>query len=69
MKGGEKMPGFWELLKSSVLVQAIITLVLLLTIVYMYIVGLEVPDTLSAAFMAVLGFYFGSKVQTTIQGR
>lgn len=63
------MDKFWDLLKSSVLVQAVITLVLLLTIVYMYIAGIEVPDTLTSAFMAVLGFYFGSKVQTTVQGR
>lgn len=63
------MTTFWELLKSSVLVQAVITLVLLVVICYMYVVGQEVPDTLTSAFMAVLGFYFGSKVQTTIQGR
>lgn len=63
------MEKLWDLLGTSVLVQAAITLVLLITICYMYISGMEVPDTLNAAFMAILGFYFGSKVQNTIQRR
>lgn len=57
------MDGFWELLKTSVIVQAVITLVLLGTIAYMYATGQEVPDQLVNFFAVVLGFYFGSKVE------
>ena len=57
------MANFWSLFKESVIVQALIALVLLVTICYMYVVGMEVPDTLVIAFGAVLGFYFGSKVE------
>lgn len=63
------MEKLWDLLGTSVLVQAAITLALLMTICYMYISGLEVPDALLNAFMVILGFYFGSKVQNTIQRR
>ena len=60
------MSNFWSLFKESVIVQAIITLILLVTICYMYVTGLEVPDTLGIAFGTVLGFYFGSKTQASI---
>ena len=63
------MSNFWELFKSSVIVQAIIALVLLITICYMYANGQDVPEQLFGAFMLVLGFYFGSKVQTSIMKR
>jgi len=60
------MKGFWELFKSSVIVQAIIALMLLGTICYMYATGQSVPENLITFFGVVLGFYFGSKVQTSI---
>jgi len=41
--------------------QAIIALVLLSVISYLYIVGKEVPEALVQAFMLVLGFFFGSR--------
>ena len=60
------MKRFWELFKSSVIVQAIIALMLLATICYMYATGQAVPENLTMFFGVVLGFYFGSKVQTSI---
>lgn len=68
-EGGDDVNKLWELLGTSVLIQAAITLALLITICYMYIVGTEVPDPLWNAFMVILGFYFGSKVQNQIQRR
>jgi len=63
------MKGFWELFKSSVIVQALIALILLATICYLYATGQEVPGQLTTFFGVVLGFYFGSKVQTSIMRR
>ena len=57
------MKGFWKLFAESVIIQAIITLVMLATICYMFVTGQQVPETLLSAFMLVLGFYFGSKVE------
>ena len=55
-----------ELLRESVLVQATLALLLSGTIVYLVVVGQPIPETLLSAFWAVLGFYFGSKVQQAI---
>ena len=57
------MKAFWELFRESVIIQAAIALVLLVTIAYMYATGQEVPDQLVIFFSVVLGFYFGSKVE------
>lgn len=61
------MNKFWELVKESVIVQGTVTLIMVGTICYMYVNGLEVPDALTVAFGTILGFYFGSKSQNTIQ--
>jgi len=58
---GEQMKNFWKLFRESVIMQAIIALVLLSVISYLYIVGKEVPEALVQAFMLVLGFFFGSR--------
>lgn len=63
------MSRFWDLFKASVIVQALIALVLLVTICYMFATGQEVPGQLQNFFAIVLGFYFGSKVQTSIMRR
>ena len=67
MKGGEIMNKFWELFGQSVIVQALVTLAMVITICYMYVSNQEVPESLVLAFGTVLGFYFGSKSQNTIQ--
>ena len=61
------MDGFWQALRESVILQALMTLGLLGTIVYLYIAGRPVPQELTTAFMLILGFYFGSKTQAQLQ--
>jgi len=60
------MDTFWKLLQESVIVQALITLVLVIAVAYLSIAGREVPDLLSTSLMLVLGFYFGQKTQQQI---
>ena len=60
------MSKFLDLLRESVIVQAAITLCLVVTVCYLTATGQAVPELLSTALMLVLGFYFGSKVQAQI---
>lgn len=53
---------FWELLKESTIFQGMVTLLLIATICYMFIVGYEVPDELFNIVFTVLAFWFGQKV-------
>lgn len=57
---------FYQLLRDSVLVQATVTLMLIGTILYMYVVQEPVPDDLMSITMLVVGFWFGSKSQAGI---
>lgn len=57
------MAKFWELVAESVILQAILALMFGGTVCYMYVVGLEVPDTLVTLLGAIIGFYFGGKTQ------
>lgn len=57
-----------DLIKSSVLTQAIITFMVLAIDAYMYIAGRAVDDKLWALTTLVVGFYFGSKIGI-VQGR
>ena len=63
------MKEFWGLFRESVIVQAVITLVLLVTICVMYATKQAVPNELINFFAVVLGFYFGSKTQASIMRR
>lgn len=60
---------FWKLFAESVIVQAVVTLLLIATICYMFIVGKEVPDSLVQITMLVVGFWFGSKAQQVINSK
>jgi len=53
---------FYELLKESVILQAVLTISIWGVVLYMIVVGKSLPDLLVAAANLVLGFYFGSKV-------
>lgn len=61
--GGMVMTRFWDLLKDSTLFQGFITLALVGTTCYLWIMGYEVPQELWTADTIVLGFFFGSKAQ------
>jgi hypothetical protein len=52
-----------KLLRESVIVQASVTLILTIALVYMLLLGREVPEMLISMTMLVYGFYFGSKSQ------
>lgn len=57
------MNEFWTLVRESVILQAIITLALIGTVIYLVVSGIEVPDLISSLTLLVVGFYFGSKVE------
>jgi hypothetical protein len=57
-----------ELLKTSVLTQALVTLIVLVVDCYLIIAGENVPPELWGITSLVIGFYFGSKVGI-IQGQ
>ena len=61
------MDKFWELFKDSYIVQAVIALVLVVTIVYLYVTHQDVPEALINFVALILGFYFGSKSQQTLK--
>ena len=61
------MSTFYLLMKQSVIVQALITLIIVSTISYLYIVGRNVPNDLINIVVLILGFYFGSKSQQRVE--
>jgi len=56
-----------ELLRESVLIQAIITLILVCAVSLMAVRGDAPPDWMIQVLMVVIGFYFGSKTERAIQ--
>jgi hypothetical protein len=58
---------FWSLVKESVIVQGIMTLMLVGTICYLCVAGREVPILLTNLVLIVVGFYFGAK--SKVNGR
>ena len=56
------METFWTLLKESVILQAVLTIGIWAAVIYLIVVGQEVPEVLTMAANLVLGFYFGSKL-------
>jgi len=58
------MGTFWELLRESVIVQAIVTLALVLAYIALAVQGIAIPDGLHSLTILALGFYFGSKTGT-----
>jgi len=57
------MSKFWQLLEESVIVQALVTLALTGSVVYLTVSGQAVPDSLLNLTLVALGYYFGSKTQ------
>ena len=54
---------FLEYLRESVIVQAVITVAVIVTVCYLYATSQTVPSELLSILYVVIGFYFGSKVQ------
>ena len=61
------MDRFWDLLKESVIIQGILVITIVGLIGYLLVTGQEVPDQLWQAFMLILGFFFGSKLQQIVK--
>jgi hypothetical protein len=55
------MQTFWQLLRESVLVQSLVTLLVISAVVYLYICGREVPPDLIKISLLILGYWFGTK--------
>lgn len=55
--------GLMRLIEESVILQGFITVGLVGATVYLYVCGKEVPSNLLQLTWAVLGFWFGVKVQ------
>jgi hypothetical protein len=66
LKGGETMATFWQLLRESVILQAVLALLFSSVVACMYLQGRQVPSELSSLLGIVIGFYFGSKSQLLI---
>ena len=60
------MKKFWDLLERSVILQGTLTLVFAGVVVYLIVVGRDVPEIVGYALSTILGFYFGSKTQLQI---
>lgn len=61
--------GLLDLIERSIIVQSLVTLALVGVVCYMYVTGAEVPEGLSGLTYAVVGYWFGTKVQHTIDGK
>lgn len=60
------MSTFWDLVKESVILQGIVTVLLLLSACYLWATGQEVPEQLGNLLQLVVGFWLGSKVQNVL---
>jgi hypothetical protein len=58
------MARFWDLMERSVIIQGIVTLAFVITICVLVAMSRVVPQEMWVALGLVLGFWFGSKVQT-----
>ena len=63
-----KMRKFWDLVKSSVVVQGVVTLAFVGTLCYLYATGQEIPSTLIQFSGVVVGYFFGAKQQQITRG-
>lgn len=60
------MNEFWKLLRESVILQGFLTLSIWVSIIYMLIAGIDVPNELYTVGYTIVGFWFGTKVQSAI---
>jgi len=56
---------FVDLWKSSALIQGIMALGCTGAIIYLAVIGQEIPEVLVGIVMAIVGFYFGTKERTS----
>lgn len=56
------MNKFWELMKESTIMQAILSLIIVGAYVYLLIVGRSIPTGFDLLVGTVVGFFFGGKL-------
>jgi len=52
---------FWDAMNKSIVVSSVLALCVLLTICYMAIAGMPIPEVLTLGFGTILGFFFGAR--------
>lgn len=60
------MKPVWQLLKESVIVQGVVTVLFVGTTCYLYAAGQPVPDSLLGLDGVAVGFFFGAKTQQAL---
>ena len=63
------MDTFWSLLKESVIVQAVISLLLVATYCALVLLGRLVPTDFVNVLLLVVGFWMGGKTQQYLNSR
>lgn len=58
---------FAQLLRESVLIQAVVTLILTAGMVYMYATSKPIPQDFLNLQLLIIGFWFGSKSEARIR--
>lgn len=61
------MTKFWEALLESTILQGFLAVLFAVTICYMYLVGMDVPESLTLILGAIIGFYFRSKASAEVR--
>lgn len=61
------MAKFWEALLESTVLQGFLAVLFAVTICYMYLISMEVPESLTLILGAIIGFYFRSKASAEVR--
>jgi len=60
------MSQFLDLLERSIILQSVITTCFLLACIYLWVTQKPIPDALIQGLWVVLGYWFGTKAQHSI---
>jgi hypothetical protein len=58
-----------RLIRESVIIQGLITLIVICTVMYMYVRQLYIPQDLINLLNLIVGFWFGSKITGAVMRR
>ena len=58
------METFWRLLEKSTITSGILATMLIASVCYLAVTQQPIPDLLTVATSTLLGFFFGSKVES-----
>lgn len=56
------MKKFWELFEQSIITQAVVTFLLVLTVCILFLKGQAIPPMLEYLTNTIVGFWIGSKI-------